>query len=39
MVSENLSSKNTLKNLVDQSGMITYEFLVKLDRGIRREVI
>lgn len=39
IVSENVSSKNTLKNLVEQSGMITYEFLVKLDRGIRREVI
>ncbi len=39
IVSENQSSKNTVKSLVEQSGMITYEFLVKLDRGIRREVI
>ncbi len=39
IISENVSSKNTLKGLVEQSGMITYEFLVKLDRGIRREVI
>lgn len=39
IISENLSSKNTLKSLVEQSGMITYEFLVKLDRGIRREIL
>ena len=39
IVSENLSSKNTLKSLVEQSWMITYEFLVKLDKGIRREII
>jgi len=39
IISENLSSKNTLKSLVDQSGMITYEFLVKLDKGIRREIV
>ncbi|MFZ2150626.1 MAG: alanine racemase [Candidatus Absconditicoccaceae bacterium] len=39
IISENISSKNTLKSLVEQSGMITYEFLVKLDKGIRREII
>jgi alanine racemase len=39
IISENLSSKNTLRNLVEQSGMIPYEFLVKLDRGIRREIV
>lgn len=39
IVSENLASKNTLKSLVEQGGMITYEFLVKLDKGIRREII
>lgn len=39
IISENQSSKNTIKNLVDQNGMIIYEFLVWLDKGIRREVI
>jgi alanine racemase len=39
IVSEHTSSKNTLKSLLEQSWIITYEFLVKLDRGIRREVV
>lgn len=39
VISENLSSKNTVKNLVDQNWMLIYEFLVWLDKGIRREVI
>lgn len=39
IISENQSSKNTVKSLVEQNWMIIYEFLVKLDRGIRREII
>ncbi|MCF7835417.1 alanine racemase [Candidatus Gracilibacteria bacterium] len=39
IISENQTSKNTVKNLVDQNGMLIYEFLVGLDKGIRREVV
>ena len=39
IVSDNPRAKNSMMNLAEQSGTIVYETLVKLDRGIRREVI
>ena len=39
IVSDNPHAKNSMINLAEQSGTIVYEALVKLDRGIRREVI
>jgi alanine racemase len=39
IVSDNPRAKNSLTNLAEQSGTIVYESLVKLDRGIRREII
>ena len=39
IVSDNPRAKNSLYNLAEQSGTIVYEVLVKLDRGMRREII
>ncbi|MCX6825226.1 MAG: alanine racemase [candidate division SR1 bacterium] len=39
IISDNPRAKNSLTNLAEQSGTIVYETLVKLDRGIRREVV
>lgn len=39
IVSDNPRTKNSLVNLAEQSGTIVYETLVKLDRGIRREIV
>jgi alanine racemase len=39
IVSDNPRAKNSMMNLAEQSGTIVYESLVKLDRGIRREVV
>jgi alanine racemase len=39
IVSDNPRAKNSLANLTEQSGTIVYESLVRLDRGIRREII
>ena len=39
IISDNPRAKNSLVNLAEQSGTIVYESLVKLDRGIRREII
>lgn len=39
IISDNPRAKNSLSNLAEQSGTIVYETLVKLDRGIRREII
>lgn len=38
LVSNDPKSKNSLKNLAEQSGMIVYEILIKLDKSIRREL-
>ncbi len=39
ILSDNPRAKNSLYNLAQQSWTIVYESLVKLDRGIRREII
>lgn len=39
IISDNPRAKNSLQSLADASGTIVYETLVKLDRGIRREII
>ena len=39
IISDNPRSKNSMAVLAEQSGTIVYETLVKLDRGIRREII
>ena len=39
IISDNPRAKNSLLHLAEQSGTIVYETLVKLDRGIRREII
>ena len=39
IISDNPRAKNSMMNLAEQSGTIVYETLVKLDRGIRREII
>jgi alanine racemase len=39
IVSDNPRARNSLINLAEQSGTIVYETLVKLDRGIRREIV
>ena len=39
IISDNPRAKNSMINLAGQSGTIVYETLVKLDRGIRREII
>lgn len=39
IVSDNPRAKNSMTNMAEQSGTIVYETLVKLDRGIRREII
>lgn len=39
IISDNPRAKNSLTILAEQSGTIVYETLVKLDRGIRREII
>ncbi|MFA6256202.1 MAG: alanine racemase [Candidatus Absconditabacterales bacterium] len=39
IISDNPRGKNSLANLAEQSGTIVYETLVKLDRGMRREVV
>lgn len=38
VISENIKSENNIYKLAEVSGMIVYEVLVNLDRGIRREV-
>jgi alanine racemase len=39
IVSDTPRAKNSLQSLADITGIIVYESLVKLDRGMRREVI
>ena len=39
IISDTPRAKNPLVNLAEQSDTIAYETLVKLDRGIRREII
>lgn len=39
IVSDNPRAKNNMQNLADAAGTIIYETLVKLDRGIRREIL
>ena len=39
IISDNPRAKNSMMNLAEQSWTIIYESLVKLDRGIRREVV
>ena len=39
IISDNPRAKNSMMNLAEQSWTIVYETLVKLDRGIRREII
>lgn len=39
IISDAPRAKNSLSTLAEQSGTIVYESLVKLDRGIRREII
>jgi len=39
IISESSESKNSMKNLADQSQTIVYENLVRLDKNIRRETI
>lgn len=39
IISDAPRAKNSLSTLAEQSGTIVYETLVKLDRGIRREII
>jgi alanine racemase len=39
IISDNPRAKNSMTNLAEQSGTIVYETLVKLDRGIRREIV
>jgi len=39
IVSDNPRAKNSLQNLAEASDTIVYETLVKLDRGIRREIV
>ena len=39
IISDNSRAKNSMANLAEQSSTIVYETLVKLDRGIRREII
>lgn len=39
IVSDNPRAKNSMTNLAEQSWTIVYETLVKLDRGIRREIV
>lgn len=39
IISDNPRAKNSLPTLAEQSGTIVYETLVKLDRGIRREIL
>ncbi len=39
IISDNPRAKNSMITLAEQSGTIVYETLVKLDRGMRREII
>ena len=39
VVSSSPLAKNSLAHLAEQSGTIVYETLVKLDKGMRREII
>ena len=39
IISATPHAKNSMENLAEQSGTIVYESLVKLDRGIRREIV
>jgi len=39
IISDNPRAKNSMVNLAEQSSTIVYETLVKLDRGIRREIL
>lgn len=39
IISDNPRSKNSMQCLADAAWTITYETLVKLDRGIRREIV
>ena len=39
IISDNSRAKNSMTNLAEQSWTIVYETLVKLDRGIRREIV
>lgn len=39
IISDNSRAKNSMMNLSEQSWTIVYETLVKLDRGIRREIV
>jgi hypothetical protein len=39
LISDNPRAKNSMANLAQQSWTIVYETLVKLDRGIRREIV
>ncbi len=39
IISDNPRAKNSMQNLAEASETIVYETLVKLDRGIRREIL
>jgi alanine racemase len=39
IISDNPRAKNSMQSLAEASGTIVYETLVKLDRGIRREIL
>jgi len=39
IISDNPRAKNSMMNLAEQTGTIVYESLVKLDKGIRREIV
>jgi alanine racemase len=39
ILSDNPRAKNSLANLAQQSWTIVYETLVKLDKGMRREIV
>ena len=39
IISDNPRAKNSMMSLAEASGTIVYETLVKLDRGIRREIV
>ncbi len=39
IISDNPRNKNAVTSLAEASGTIVYETLVKLDRGMRREII
>jgi alanine racemase len=39
IISDNPRAKNSMQSLAEAARIITYETLVKLDRGIRREIV